>query len=264
LLDSDRTTFRVSLPIETVTLGPRTGSESKNLCPSTHAASRVLLAEDNPVNREVLTKLLQFLGFTVETAIHGEEALQRLSRSFDLILLDCHMPVMNGFEASRRIRALGTQTPILALTADITDETRLKIAQSGMNGRILKPVTLQTLSEALQQWVPGAPALDPTYVGQLRQIAGGNPEFLDELRSTFLEHSEKLLDEIDAGLKTQDTARIRRAAHSLKSSSGALGASNLAGLCQELENSDGVERSAPVARAIRGVWSHVRDEVARL
>lgn len=122
---------------------------------------RVLVVEDNPVNRKMLIAMLQKLGLEAEWAGNGQEALDKLSRSqFDLILMDLQMPVMGGEQAARRIRALpedhpARAVPILAVSAHAFPETKLRCLQAGMNDHIAKPVQLAVLEPALRRWLEG-------------------------------------------------------------------------------------------------------------
>ena len=118
---------------------------------------RVLLAEDIAVNREIAAAMLGALGVSVETAENGEEAVKAVSSSgpgrFDAVLMDIQMPVMNGYDAARQIRALDdsrlSSIPIIAMTANAFDEDRKKAAECGMNGHIPKPVDPAVLADTL-------------------------------------------------------------------------------------------------------------------
>ena len=129
--------------------------------PISQQDARVLLVDDHPVNRLVARRLLEILGVEVIEATSGAEALEVLqTRDVDVILMDCQMPDMDGFEATRRIRQLRTETsttPIIALTASVLEEDQRKCLEAGMNAHIAKPVQRETLSEVLSTW--GRPAL---------------------------------------------------------------------------------------------------------
>ncbi|MBY0373233.1 MAG: response regulator [Bryobacteraceae bacterium] len=116
---------------------------------------RLLVAEDNPVNQKVVLRLIEKLGCLGDLAVDGEEALQKAAREpYDLILMDCHMPGMDGFEAARRIRQLpapGNRVPIIALTAATSDTDREKCLSAGMDAFLTKPVDLLDLSTMIQK-----------------------------------------------------------------------------------------------------------------
>ena len=116
---------------------------------------RVLVAEDNPVNRKVAMHMLSKLGCAATAAANGVEALEAArSQSFDIILMDCQMPEMDGFEATRRIRELSLvpKPPILALTANAMQGDKEMCIQAGMDDYLSKPIELQVLAEALGRW----------------------------------------------------------------------------------------------------------------
>jgi CheY-like chemotaxis protein len=119
---------------------------------------RVLLAEDNPVNRELATEMLTFLGFDVDSAEDGREAVAAFGRrTYDLILMDCEMPGLDGYEATRQIRAVETtsnrkKSPIVALTGYTTAEDRDKCLEAGMDDFLGKPFTLNEIREMTGKW----------------------------------------------------------------------------------------------------------------
>jgi CheY-like chemotaxis protein len=118
--------------------------------------ARLLLVEDNPVNQELATEILQDAGFMVESANNGAEAVARVAEeNFDGVLMDCQMPVMDGFEATRRIRAeeRNRNLPILAMTANAMAGDREKCVAAGMNDHIAKPIDVAQLFAALARWI---------------------------------------------------------------------------------------------------------------
>ena len=123
---------------------------------------RLLLVEDNPVNLLVAQKLLAALGFNCDAAANGDLALKRMQAdAFDLVLMDCQMPVMDGYEASRQIRQSGRwpDLPIVALTANALSEERERCRAAGMNDYLAKPFRREELKGLLDLWVPTTTSL---------------------------------------------------------------------------------------------------------
>jgi CheY-like chemotaxis protein len=117
----------------------------------------VLLVEDNPVNQLVAQRMLQLEGCEVDIAHNGAEAIARVQgRQYDLVLMDCHMPVMDGFEATAQLRLmpeLGARLPIVALTASVLDADRQRCLEAGMDATLAKPLGRAALSQTLAEWV---------------------------------------------------------------------------------------------------------------
>ncbi|MFT4979554.1 MAG: CheY-like chemotaxis protein [Myxococcota bacterium] len=142
--------FTLSLPLMEAT----PAIEPAALQPSPIALSglRVLVAEDNAVNQLVIRRLLERHGVTVDIVPNGEEAVSAWSRlSPDVILMDCQMPVCDGYEATRRLRALGAEQPIIALTANSMPGDRARCLEAGMDEHLGKPVQVESLVGLLQQ-----------------------------------------------------------------------------------------------------------------
>ncbi len=145
--------FTVTLPCEPVEGPLRVPPAVRSL-----AKKSVLLVEDNFVNQVVATRLLEKLGHEVTVASDGAQALARCEgRAFDLELMDCHMPVMDGFDATLELRKRGVTTPIFALTAAVTTEDQDRCLASGMSGVLSKPLRLERLVEILGEHAAGAP-----------------------------------------------------------------------------------------------------------
>ena len=152
-------TFTIELMLELNSSRPVvTPAKAHHLKPNHHMrGSRILLVDDNDLNREIAITLLEDEGFTVEYAVDGQEAVSKLTTSgadyFQLVLMDVQMPVMNGYEATRTIRHLDdehlSRIPILAMTADAFEEDRQKALRCGMDGHLTKPIEMDKLFEAL-------------------------------------------------------------------------------------------------------------------
>jgi CheY-like chemotaxis protein len=123
---------------------------------STHKDAAILLVEDDAIHRTVAESILRAYGYrNVAVAVNGEEAVRACTeRTFDLILMDCEMPVMNGYDASRAIRALGVRTPIVAFTASVTPDNKARCSEAGMDDFLPKPAPPGHLAQKIGQWLP--------------------------------------------------------------------------------------------------------------
>ncbi len=236
----------------------------------------VLLAEDNPVNQDVTEAMLKKLGCRVKPVEDGFEALNALTHSsFDLILMDCQMPGLDGYETTKAIRKIQryAHIPIIALTAHAMEGDREKCIEAGMDDYLSKPFTQEQLLSILQTRLPAsmpdmeasmqlAPIakesketpsakassaslgenkgehriIDRRALDNIRALQeDGGPDILDRVISSYLRKTPELLRTLHLALKKGDAAAIRNAAHSLKSSSAHVGASFLSVLCRELE-----------------------------
>jgi CheY-like chemotaxis protein len=135
------------------------------VAPTYHLPRRVLLVEDNVVNQKVARLMLERLGVATVVAYNGAEALARLAvERVDMVLMDCHMPVMDGFEATRRIRGLSderSQLPVVALTAALFDDERRAIRESGMDAIVPKPLQAAVLRRVMSEALSSRPQVEP-------------------------------------------------------------------------------------------------------
>ena len=225
---------------------------------------RVLLVEDNPINQGVAKAMLGKLGLQWQLANNGAEAVDLVSENdFDLVLMDCQMPVMDGYQATAAIRALpggrGLKLPIVALTANAMQGDEQVCLDAGMNAFLAKPYTLTALHATLAGWLagcndvvasPGAgvtknaaaqaqdagPAINPAAIETLRDLdEPGSNELVTQLVSSFLKSADGNLERVAAALAEGNAKAWAQAAHSLKSSAANLGAEALAGCYRELE-----------------------------
>ncbi len=208
--------------------------------------SRILVAEDNPVNQEVMLLMLEQMGFTVDTVGDGRAALKALEgRTYDLVLMDCQMPEMDGYEATAAIRRLEQATgrprsPIIAVTAHAMDGDREQCLAVGMDDCLFKPVTEGDVRAAVERWseVPEGEAgqLDPAVWEELERVQDrGIPGYISRLSSLFLEDSPKRLCAMRAALAAGDGQELARQAHALKGGCRQLGARRLEDLCAAVE-----------------------------
>ncbi|MCP5141754.1 MAG: response regulator [Gammaproteobacteria bacterium] len=216
----------------------------------------VLLAEDNLVNQQVARGMMDKLGVRVTVANDGAQALAMLAGAdFDLILMDCQMPVMDGFEATRALRDRepdGARLPVIAMTANAMTGDREACIAAGMDDYLSKPVKLHDLHDMLARWLH-RPAADDTVESRPPErtpMSSHSPidmETVNTLRSimedsfpvlidAYLSETPKLLENIDTSIANGDPAGLRLAAHSLKSSSANMGAMALSETARDLEH----------------------------
>jgi len=221
---------------------------------------RILLVEDNSVNQRVALLQLKKLGYQPDTVLNGEQAVAAVqTKPYDVVLMDCHMPVMDGYTATRRIREWEGQTGsprlrILAMTADAGRGDAEQCYAVGMDDFITKPVHLPELSAALERAgtergpvaapaSTGSPAggdsatLDFSVLAGFRTLSEpGQPDPVVELIDLFLEDAPERLLAMQTSLARQDSDALKVAAHSLKGSARNLGARPLASICADLEH----------------------------
>ncbi len=243
--------FRVELPFHV--RGATTSERQKaqfNLSPNERKLKTLLVVEDNAINLEIAERVLLQAGYRVETAVNGVEALERAAATeFALVLMDCHMPEMDGFEAVRALRSRGFAGPVLALTADALGGTRDKCLEVGMSDHLAKPITDHDLVGTVDHWIRVGEAgklvpraskiIDEAMIVRIRALEeqSGNP-LLDKLVGMYERNAMDALKAIRMAAGVSDYISIQKQAHSLKSSSGNLGAMRVAKICQQLENTE--------------------------
>jgi len=271
--------------------------------------AHVLIAEDNPVNQTLVTSMLDGFGTSYVVVDNGQEAIEAITdspfdtvhRPYDLILMDCQMPVRDGFEATAAIRAhearqkTGDAIPIVALTANAMEGDRERCLSAGMNDYLAKPFSREALKDVMMRWLPmeklaaddplertahvieedavlpdpldlsvphgeddeGLPfdetvrlnpetlaaiaaeqtaRLDPTAFDELRKLkAGGASDIVEKVIRMYLTNAPSLLEKMHSAVAAGDADALRDAAHTLKSSSASVGATDLAATCKQLE-----------------------------
>ncbi|MBI3564289.1 MAG: response regulator [Elusimicrobia bacterium] len=223
--------------------------------------ARVLVVEDNPVNQRVAVLQLARLGYEADAVAGGAEALEALSRiPYALVLMDCQMPDMDGYEATRALRRReggGARTPVVAMTANALEGDRERCLAAGMDDYVSKPVRPEELARKIEEWT--AP-LAPAEVAELRDLAGDEAAFR-RLADEYVTGGAESLRAARAALGGRDAKALGAAAHRLRGSSGTFGARRLAGLCRRIEDAarDGaLEGAAPLVAAAEGEWARVR------
>ena len=233
----------------------------------------MLLAEDNPVNQEVALTMLELLGCRVVVAHDGRQAVELYRRGgIDAILMDCQMPEMDGFEATRQIRTLeqqsGQHLPIIALTANAMKGDREACLLAGMDDYLAKPFDLKQLHTILSKIAPPIPVCNGEVVSQLAAIKRPEEEtsLLQRLVTLFAEDAPKLLQQLRQALKSNDLTQIAEAAHALKSSSANLGSLQFSGYCAEIERNarQGIPPSSETQVLIAELEQQLQELLAEL
>ena len=254
-----------------------------------HAMSslRILLAEDNAMNRKVALGLLKRLGYGADVALNGLEALEALEQQpYDVVLMDVQMPELDGLDASRRICEQWppeSRPHIIAMTANALREDREACFSAGMNDYVAKPIRAEELAAALKRVPPlrnrdagsggsgvaGPPQsevrLEAEALKNLRDLGG--MEFVIEVVDVFLADAPALMTSLRSSLEREDTEEVRRAAHTLKSNGSTLGAMAFAELCRTVEQhaKDGrLNRVSQLVDQIDDEYRTLRETLASL
>ncbi len=262
---------------------------------------RILLVEDNPVNLLVAQKLLGVLGFEADTATDGEAALSSMeSTRYDMVFMDCQMPVLDGYAAPRRWRAMETESggrpiPIVAMTANAMAGDRERCLAAGMDDYLSKPVAREQLDACLQRWLPrqpvlpsqtngaapadpesasaGAqaralPILDSSVIDELYEVAGADTITILQL---FLDDAPGIIEQLEAAAANRDSMQLRDLAHTLKSSSANVGAQAVSNAARRIElaaRTGTIERPSVMVALVIAEYARARlallGQVARL
>jgi PAS domain S-box-containing protein len=253
---------------------------------------RLLVVEDNDTNQMVAIRTLNRLGYQADVAANGREAVEAVARvGYALVLMDCQMPELDGYEATRAIRGLeaseGRHTIIVAMTANAMKGDREKCLAAGMDDYVAKPVKVEELSVVLSRWLKEKPASDARTGGRgspgaaagargerpesepvAREVWGdlgggpdGDPAFLASLIDKFMQEVPARLRALDEALRSRDGGAAARAAHSLKGSAGVLGARPMAAAALRTEEAalaGDIEAAAEICAMLRDEYERVR------
>jgi CheY-like chemotaxis protein len=258
---------------------------------------RILIVEDNPANQEVTLAMLSFLGCEADVAGNGQEGLDAIAaREYDLVLMDCHMPVMDGYAATRALRARekeggGKHLTVVALTANAMQGDRDFCLAAGMDDYLSKPFTIRKLGETVSKWVsaewkdsggaveeqaesvlPAKPpdsTIDQTAIDGIRELEGaGNQGILERIIGLYLSGATKLVEGVISAAERGDAESLLRAAHTLKSSSANVGAIGLSDLCRKVEGKvragEPVAAGDPLLSKFEGEFRSVQEALAAI
>jgi CheY-like chemotaxis protein/HPt (histidine-containing phosphotransfer) domain-containing protein len=277
--------------------GPKAHEPTREPVPR-HDDVHLLLAEDNPVNRKVVVHTLRRLGYDVDVVTNGEEALSALAaRRFDAVLMDCQMPVRDGYSATRELRRRegnALHTPIIALTASAMTADRDRCLAAGMDDYLSKPVRADQLDAALRRWLAAHPAtvsgpevrglavselpvpepvnqpavrpsaIDEDVLAELMASFDGDAELLADLVGTYLSEAGPGIEHLQEQARMGDRSTVRQVAHHLRSSSATLGAATLATMLRELEalSQDEAADLTVAAEAVGAEYERVHSALA--
>lgn len=259
--------------------------------PVSVAAVHVLVVDDNLANQKLALAMVARLGFTADAVSNGAEAVEVFrnnAKRYAAILMDCQMPVMDGYEATAAIRALERghpRVPIIALTASAMGGAQERCLAAGMDDYVAKPIVMDELREVLRRWTRSAPqtaeadatavpatgmpaeVFDAGRVAALRAIdVPGSPDVFKHFATMFLDGAMEQVGALDEALSDGDGERARRAAHTLRGGAATVGAQRLAELCGALEEQvvSGAPGAADTLALIRAELDHVRSSLGRL
>ncbi len=266
---------------------PRTGltpEATGREAPAALAGARVLVAEDNAINRKVVSRVLEKLGCRPEVAANGREAVEAYRRgSYDLVLMDCQMPELDGYEATAEIRrieaAAGKHVPIVALTANAIKGDRERCLQAGMDDYLAKPIRPDQLREMLrvhygrsvtaaqrvreERAATDSSPLDARALQLLEEIAD-EPGFVGKILRGFLRDAAASHAELEEAAAAGDETRLVTVAHRLKSSAAVVGADGVAVVCRRLEERGGANGDAhATVRELGRQLSRVQEYLAK-
>ncbi len=245
--------------------------------------ARILLVENNQFNQEVVCEFLDNVGAKVVVAQNGLEALHCLrGEQFDCVLMDIQMPVMDGYEATQRIRdeLELSGLPVIAMTADVWDGDREQCLAAGMNDYISKPFRPEALYATIARWLPGAPAApqfeapvvesEPNGVldrEELAALVGGRRDRMREFADKFLASAQAGMEEIENALRRHDQAALAVLAHHHKGAAGLAGATGFFKLCQTLErqakNQDSILHLLETVSAMHAMLEQVEQRMRK-
>jgi len=262
---------------------PPAGSAPASPPPGVRAAPRILLVEDNPVNREVAVGMLESLGCKTDAAENGRLAIEAMdTSSYDAVLMDCQMPVMDGLTATGEIRRReqtsgAARVPVIALTANAMEGDRERCLAAGMDDFLSKPFTQQQLATLLRRWLAlralpeserrdlsRVPLIDAVVLRNIAALA--KPALLNSMIDLYMQHSPGLIGAIETAAANMQADALSQAVHTLKSSTANLGGTRLATVakeCEVLVREGGITQAAPIVLRIRREYQEFCDALLR-
>jgi two-component system, sensor histidine kinase and response regulator len=253
--------------------------------PQLRLNGRILVVEDNPVNQRLALAMLGKFGCRADTVANGAEAVSASEKvPYDLILMDCQMPVMDGYQATAAIRRReqndpdGKRVPIIAMTANAMTGDREHCLAAGMDDYISKPVLMEQLAAGLERWLPKnaaapppsstglhaipigiepvspqVPAFDPSDLTMLQDQLGSDRDSVPAIITMYLNEAPQHVAQIAAAVASGDASALRQVAHRLRGSSQIVGARLISSFCQQLEDCGHRKDLAPTGGMLSGL-----------
>jgi CheY-like chemotaxis protein/HPt (histidine-containing phosphotransfer) domain-containing protein len=258
---------------------PQSGTENQKF--------RILLAEDNPINQMVVEAIIETLGYQLDIAENGADAVKALcEQDYDLVIMDCQMPVMDGYAATARIRAAGSgvrnpSIPVIALTANAMESDRRQCREAGMDDYLAKPVTPEAMAATLSQWLsvkstaeaprvttpttlPDEPVCPVFKEGSLLARIGGNEALARKIMLRFLDDVPKRVELLKEALGNHNLDEARLHAHTIKGSSRNVGAESLGQAAERLEKACHADDLRSLAELTECVEARLEELIAQL
>lgn len=271
-------TFWITFPLKTAEVLVEKAQTARRI----PEGKKILVVEDNKMNQDLVSMILQTLQQDFDLAEHGEEAFELVKKgNYDLILMDCQMPVMDGFTATSKIRefenSMGlVETPILAMTANALAHDKDRSFEIGMNDYYTKPLTLEKVQNALVKWlneglageipecsdpllIPAGNTIDQGAIDLLKQLSASKPGFMEKSIDSFIHETQKEIAELEAALSEKNCQSLKAVSHRFKTSCGIVGAVGLAQLCETIEGLSESGQIEDIAKALDQIKGLVPD-----
>ncbi len=248
-------------------------TQENNLVGLKNHQINILIAEDNLVNQQVLLNQLEILGYHADFVVNGEQALAMLSQqNYDVVLMDCQMPVIDGYTATQELRrreGSNRHTVVIALTANAMPEDREKCLASGMDDYISKPINLSLLNALLQRWAGSraiiseveeiipTPSSIPVNLARLEEVTRGNKSRQQRLLQIFIENAQTDIQAIAQAIPINDYSTLEQKTHRLKGSSANVGVTYISDLAAELEILSNAQTLSTAPLLLNAIDSHL-------
>jgi two-component system sensor histidine kinase/response regulator len=229
----------------------------------------------------VTEALLRKLSCVVDVALDGRDALQKVrANEYDIVFMDCYMPLMDGFQATRRIRRseASRNIPIIALTASVAEDDKARCLEAGMNDALPKPVRTSMLARTIERWVPVGErrstrpvsslpppaALDLTMVRRLISLDGEDDDFIRDVMGGYVDELKAAAEKLGVAAAANDADRVRLIAHSLKGASRQIGATRAGTLLSAIEEQEDMGEVQSLVEALHEEVPRVESAVHAL